>query len=241
MGFKKSEELVVAARLVQTSMSASRRKKDFNLTMKYLSNILSQTHCAYSGEQFGGSESDSLTLERLNNDIGYIEGNVIAVKSKYNMVRSHFSLEEIIALRDEKAGRIVRAADHAKPVKTTPSEVVLPIYKKQYENIEANIKRRQEHMSQPGISAEVRKSLMARIAGGYSEMERLRRISLKKAASGGAVISNKASKAENAVHNYGIIIKGLQRFEKMSFIDKAKLKKGLPLEATIFQLIKGKM
>lgn len=56
-----------------------------------------------------------------------------------------------------------------------------------------------------------------------------------------ATTSKKATKAENSVHNYDIVIKGLTRFQNLTFIDKAKLKKGLPLSASMIQLIRGKM
>ena len=35
------------------------------------------------------------------------------------------------------------------------------------------------------------------------------------------------------------IIQGLERFEKIGFIGKLKLKRGLPLNASIFKLIRG--
>ncbi|WQZ01020.1 putative anti-sigma factor [Escherichia phage 04086] len=38
---------------------------------------------------------------------------------------------------------------------------------------------------------------------------------------------------------YDKIIQGLERLEHLSFIDKMKLKKGLPLNASIFSLIRG--
>lgn len=234
------QEILVANRLVTTYGSARRRKKDFNLSIKYLSNILAQTHCAYSGEEFDTTDAGRLTLERFNNDLGYIEGNVIPVKNKYNMIRSDHTLENLISLRDSTSGRIIRAAD----ARTTLKEFdgVLPKYSAQYENILNNIKRREDHLfKNPNLEKEVRTSLLARIAGGYTELERLRKISLKKVVSVAAATTKKPTAAEQKVHDYDTIIKGLTRFENLSRLEKAKVKKGLPLSASMFQLIRGKM
>lgn len=94
-------------RLDHTRASAKRRSKDFNLDFNYLKNILDQKVCAYSGESFNNSvEGEKLSLERFNNDIGYIKGNVIPVKKKYNTARSDLTLEELIEKRDAIARRI---------------------------------------------------------------------------------------------------------------------------------------
>lgn len=245
-------EIVVATRLVNTYASATRRQKDFGLTMSYLANIAQQKVCAYSGEPFcEGVNDDMMTLERFDNDKGYVPGNVIPVKKKYNSARGNFSLEELIEKRDELASRIVRAADagghvivdQQEPESEDPLVGIAKKYHKQYLAILNNIAKREQHMKQKGVTAEVKKSLQARITGGKAELKRLRKVSgnTDKLASKAATTSKKATKAENSVHNYDIVIKGLTRFQNLSFIDKAKLNKGLPLSASMFQLIRGKM
>lgn len=245
-------EIVVATRLVNTYASATKRQKDFSLTMSYLYNIAQQKLCAYSGEPFReGVNDDMMTLERFDNDKGYVPGNVIPVKKKYNSARGNFSLEELIEKRDELASRIVRAADagghvivdQQEPESEDPLTGIAKKYHKQYLAILNNIAKREHHMKQKGVSAEVKKSLQARITGGKAELKRLRKVSgnTDKLASKAATTSKKATKAENSVHNYDIVIKGLTRFQNLSFIDKAKLNKGLPLSASMFQLIRGKM
>lgn len=244
-------EIVVATRLVNTYASATRRQKDFGLTMAYLANIAQQEFCAYSGEKFSeGVNDDMMTLERFDNDKGYVPGNVIPVKKKYNSARGNFSLEQLIEKRDELASRIVRAADaggHVIPEQPESEEDPLvgiaKKYHKQYLAILNNIAKREQHMKQKGVTDEVKKSLQARITGGKAELKRLRKVSgnTDKLASKAATTSKKATKAENSVHNYDIVIQGLTRFQNLSLIDKAKLKKGLPLSASMFQLIRGKM
>lgn len=105
-------------RLITTLGSAQRRNKEFNLTPEYLFNIMQQTHCAYSGEKFGtvkGNHPDSMTLERWNNDLGYVVGNVIPVKQKYNTLRGNKTIEGLERKANEIAARIVRSSDSVKP------------------------------------------------------------------------------------------------------------------------------
>lgn len=244
------DEVTVAQRLVSTFNSAKKRSKNFNLSMKYLSNIVHQTHCAYSGELFDNNiELEKMTLERFDNDRGYVEGNVIPVKMKYNTMRSSYTLEELIQKRDELAGRIVRSSDANMLVVEDPTgkditQMMLPKHRGQYINLLNNIRNREKHLNNiKKDDAELRKSLMARIAGGYAELERLKKSSLAAAAKASASVIkiNKATKAEESFHMYDIIVKGLTRFENLTKLDRAKLNKGLPLSASIFQFIKGAM
>lgn len=251
MAKSKPLEIVVAARLVSTYDSAMKRGKDFGLNLRYIENIACQKLCAYSGEPFAeGVNDDMMTLERFDNDAGYVPGNVIPVKRKYNSARASFTLEELIKKRDEIAGRIVRSADSGQnliQIAETPSDDPLDginkKYHKQCQLILNNIAKRTAHMKQKGIPEETKKSLQARITGGKAELKRYKRLSgnVDKMASKSATVSNKNTRAEITVHNYEVVIQGLTRFQNLSFFDKAKLNKGLPLSASLIQLVRGKM
>lgn len=244
---KKPQEVTIAGRLVSTFNSADRRGKDFNLTLQYIANIIAQDRCAYSGEKFDNSdENEKMTLERFDNNLGYVEGNVIPVKKKYNNARADYEKDELIKRLDELSARIVRASDKGEVVVPEPQvengiDNILPKYRSQYASILQNIHRREEHIKRgkSGLSPELLVSLKARIAGGRSELKRIEKLSLGKAVSSGA--AKRASKAEHQVQMYDIIITGLTRFENLSKLDKAKLRKGLPLSASLFQLLRGKM
>lgn len=70
-----------SAKLERLMESAAKRGKEMTLTLPHVEKLLAQTHCAYSGEKFENRKGEYLSFERFNNDIGYIEGNVIAVKA----------------------------------------------------------------------------------------------------------------------------------------------------------------
>ena len=88
-------EVETARRLIQTYESAGRRNKQFNLSYFTLKNILKQTHCAYSGLPFKKGPGERLSLERFDNDKGYIDGNVIAVREDINSARASHSVESL--------------------------------------------------------------------------------------------------------------------------------------------------
>lgn len=68
--------------------SARKRGLIFNLRKKDVAALLEETVCAYSGEPFGEGQQECMTFERVNPHEGYIRGNILAVKKKYNDVRS---------------------------------------------------------------------------------------------------------------------------------------------------------
>ncbi|AFU63968.1 Srd anti-sigma factor [Salmonella phage STML-198] len=255
-------EIVIAQRLVHTYKSASSRSKEFNLSLKYLMNIMEQDTCAYSGEKFKKELGpDQMTLERFDNNKGYVEGNVIPVKMKYNKLRANFEIDDLIKKQEELAARIVSAVDSKNKVvepavDLNHSDFVLETHdwnkepdwskisdvrREEAKRIWANVQARRSHLKQAGIQKDTRDSLETRIKGGIKTLKRIfEKYPSSEAVTSGAA-SKKNSKAEITVKDYDIIIQGLTRFQNLSRLDKAKLKKGLPLSATLLQLIRGKM
>lgn len=93
----------------QTKRSAERRGLDFDLSLRDIENLCDQKYCAYSGEKFSTGkkvkEKEKLTFERLDNNKGYVKGNVVPVKLKYNNLRGNLELAELKAIyRDPYQG-----------------------------------------------------------------------------------------------------------------------------------------
>lgn len=81
--------LEVDAKYAQLRRSARRRGLDFNLSHRNVKQLLTQTECVYSGEEFGTDGEEVLSVERINPLRGYVKGNVVSVKKKYNSARSN--------------------------------------------------------------------------------------------------------------------------------------------------------
>lgn len=247
-----AETSKIYARLITTLGSAQRRHKDFNLTPEYLFNIMKQTHCAYSGEKFGtvkGNHPDSMTLERWNNELGYVMGNVIPVKQKYNALRGNNTIEDLERKANETAARIVRSSDSVKPTSDKEASRWKKIseYERTIASIKTNLRNRENHIAQylekekngtaTSADLELINSLKTRINGGKSELAIVER----KLSAILASVPNRPSDAETRVQSMKLIANSLRRLEECSTLDKLKLKKGLPLTASFFQLLRGKM
>ena len=243
-----------ARRLVQTYESARKRNKQFNLSAEYIHNIMQQTVCAYSGEKFGDKEAERMSLERFNNNVGYVEGNVIPVKKKYNTMRGDFELDGLIAHRALKVAQIARAVVANKP---KGAGVITPKFYRQVRGLVLHIKvqqkalpGREKRYSQLNSKPENERSaqektehasLRIRLSGIRAEVGRTQSLLDSLLMTRAVKRSKNLSEAERAVEAYDIIIKGLARFENLSSMDKRKLAKGLPLNASVVQLIRGKM
>ncbi|WJJ57124.1 hypothetical protein [Escherichia phage LH2] len=249
MKLSKNQIRKITRRLEHTQASAKRRSKDFNLDFNYIKNILDQKVCAYSGEPFDNRiEGEKLSLERFNNDIGYIKGNVIPVKKKYNTARSDLTLEELIEKRDAIARRIANPSAR-KVEKLNLDEKKWAQIKKVYGTIlkirakrENRVKHMANMMKNQPLSNESKlkiAALKARINGSHqAEGHELTKLNVLLKGSDWKT-KTKLTDAESLFDTYDKVIQGLQRFEKIGFIGKLKLKRGLPLSASLFQLIKG--
>lgn len=239
----------IKRRLEHTQASAKRRSKDFNLDFNYIKNILDQKVCAYSGEPFDNRiEGEKLSLERFDNNVGYIKGNVIPVKKKYNTARSDLTLEELIGKRDAIARRIANPSAR-KVEKLNLDEKKWAQIKKVYGTIlkirakrENRVKHMANMMKNQPLSNESKlriAALKARINGSHqAEGHELTKLNVLLKGSDWKT-KTKLTDAESLFDTYDKVIQGLQRFEKIGFIGKLKLKRGLPLSASLFQLIKG--
>ena len=89
-------EYRVAMKYQSLFESASRRKKEFDLTIGDVKRLLSRKTCAYTGVKLSANAADdnALTIDRLDPDKGYVKGNVYAVSSRANKVKNEL-FEEI--------------------------------------------------------------------------------------------------------------------------------------------------
>jgi hypothetical protein len=96
--------LFVAHKYIQTQRSAHARGLTFSISISELDNILSKKVCHFTGEELihyqhnteNGEElpRNYLTLDRLDNDKGYIPGNVVACSKEINTMKGTMSMDE---------------------------------------------------------------------------------------------------------------------------------------------------
>ena len=83
--------------------SAITRGYEWNITPEFIDTIYTeqQGRCALSGIHIGWSKTGwdhSASIDRIDNDLGYIESNVQLVYKRVNMMRGSLSVEEFIEL-----------------------------------------------------------------------------------------------------------------------------------------------
>lgn len=95
LGFKPVLRLDSALRSrIQHKLAFDKRDIEFDLPEWYIALLYRCTHCFYTGTKF--TRTNSLTLERIDNNKGYVIGNVIPVGKTINMLKSNFSDEELV-------------------------------------------------------------------------------------------------------------------------------------------------
>jgi hypothetical protein len=95
---KTISDLEVARKLVNIHSSAQSRNLEFNLTFEYVKKLLEYKTCYYTNVTFSEDGPNQRTFDRLDNDKGYIVGNVVACNSDINGKKNNLSIEEIICL-----------------------------------------------------------------------------------------------------------------------------------------------
>lgn len=94
-------DLDIAQRLVRTEHSARARGKDFDISFTKMKSLLTAKKCYISGRSLQSHDPtapDYLTIERLDNDKGYVEDNVVACSKVMNGKKGDLTVQEITML-----------------------------------------------------------------------------------------------------------------------------------------------
>lgn len=88
-------DLEVAKKMLKIYQSAVDRKLDFDLSFETVRNLLLEPYCYYTNKPFEETGNFARSFDRINSDLGYIEGNVVACTVDINSKKSNLSFEEI--------------------------------------------------------------------------------------------------------------------------------------------------
>lgn len=94
----KITDVEVAKKLVNIHSSAQSRNLEFDLTFEYVKKLLEYTTCYYTGVQFSEDGPHARSFDRVDNDKGYIIGNVVACTTDINGKKNNLTIDEIICL-----------------------------------------------------------------------------------------------------------------------------------------------
>jgi hypothetical protein len=91
-------DVEVAKKLVNIHSSAQSRNLDFDLTFEYVKNLLEYSTCFYTNVTFTEDGPNARSFDRVDNDRGYVIGNVVACTTDINGKKNNLTIDEIICL-----------------------------------------------------------------------------------------------------------------------------------------------
>ena len=77
-------DVEVAKKLVNIHSSAQSRNLDFDLTFEYVKKLLEYSTCFYTNVTFTEDGPNARSFDRVDNDRGYVIGNVVACTTDIN-------------------------------------------------------------------------------------------------------------------------------------------------------------
>jgi hypothetical protein len=91
-------DIEVAKKLVNIHSSAQSRNLEFDLSFEYVKKLLEYNTCFYTNVQFTEDGPNARSFDRLDNDKGYVIGNVVACTTDINGKKNNLTIDEIICL-----------------------------------------------------------------------------------------------------------------------------------------------
>ena len=88
-------DVEVAKKLLNIYQSAMDRKLEFNLSFESVKTLLKFQTCYYTGRKFDNDGPYARSIDRIDSNKGYIEGNVVSCTVDINGKKSNLSDEEI--------------------------------------------------------------------------------------------------------------------------------------------------
>jgi len=91
-------DVEVAKKLVNIHSSAQSRNLEFNLTFECVKKLLEYTTCFYTNVTFTEDGPNARSFDRVDNEKGYVVGNVVACTVDINGKKNKLSIDEIVCL-----------------------------------------------------------------------------------------------------------------------------------------------
>jgi hypothetical protein len=88
-------DIEVAKKMINLKQSADSRNIKFDLSFLTLKKLMEQRKCFYTNTNFESKGDLALSIDRMDNKLGYIEGNVVACTVEMNRKKADITLEEI--------------------------------------------------------------------------------------------------------------------------------------------------
>ena len=91
----KISDLEVAKKMINLKQSADSRSIKFDLSFLTVKKLMEQKKCFYTSRSFENKGDYALSIDRMDNKLGYIEGNVVACTVEMNRKKADITIDEI--------------------------------------------------------------------------------------------------------------------------------------------------
>lgn len=91
----KMTDLDVAKKMINLKQSADARNIKFDLSFTTLKKLMEQKKCFYTGRVLDPRGDYALSIDRIDNKLGYVEGNVVSCTVEINRKKTDITLDEI--------------------------------------------------------------------------------------------------------------------------------------------------
>ena len=90
-------DIDIANKLIQLHRSATDRGIEFNLTFNDVKKLLNSKICFYTKVTLNEKLNDihQRTIDRVDNEKGYITGNVVACSSTFNKLKNNLTIQDV--------------------------------------------------------------------------------------------------------------------------------------------------
>jgi hypothetical protein len=88
-------DLDIAKKMVNLKNSANSRNLEFDLKFSDLKSLLTRKTCYFTGRRL---DDGTRSFDRVDNDLGYITGNVVACDKNLNNKKANLTIAEIEAI-----------------------------------------------------------------------------------------------------------------------------------------------
>ena len=90
---RKKHHSTLNSRFYHAKITAKRRQKTWELTLEQYSNLVAEP-CFYCSNRLGPPSILGIGLDRLDNNMGYLPGNIVSCCGICNSIKGKFSSEE---------------------------------------------------------------------------------------------------------------------------------------------------
>ena len=90
-------DMYICKKMTHIMSSGNKRGIEVNLKFTSLKWVMKTKKCFFTGVKLNFIENDphQLTIDRLDNDKGYVDGNIVACSKEFNEIKGSLTLKQI--------------------------------------------------------------------------------------------------------------------------------------------------